>query len=58
MGYFLTTDDVNCDKCKGKCWDSSSNANTQTAALKMFGSIPNKCVNGENGVVHCPYAAK
>lgn len=46
-----------CMECKGTCWKGrNNNAETQKAALEMFGIIPNKCVNGESNKVYCPYA--
>lgn len=45
-----------CEKCKGKYWNSKSQKDTQSAVLKAFGQIANNCVNGEGGVVYCPYA--
>ena len=46
-----------CQKCNGRCWKGpENNAETQKAAMKMFGFIPNNCVNGEGGVIHCPYS--
>ena len=45
-----------CNKCKGSCWDKTNNAATQAAAKKMFGIIPNLCVNEDNGNYKCPNA--
>ena len=45
-----------CHKCQGKCWDKNSQKNTQQNAVKMFGSIPNDCVNNANNTPRCPYA--
>lgn len=46
--------DSHCNQCKGKCWNQNDQSKTQKAAREMFGFIPNKCVNGEGGIVHCP----
>lgn len=43
-----------CKKCKGKHWDPNSQKKTQERVLEEFGIIPNPCVNGEGGVIHCP----
>lgn len=45
-----------CYKCRGTCWDSSSQKKTQENAQNMFGVIPNHCVNSANNVVKCPAA--
>ena len=45
-----------CEKCKGACWNKENNSKTQHAAYNMFGIIPNNCVNGEDGAIHCPYS--
>ncbi len=47
--------DVHCRTCKGSCWDSSSNSKTQKNAIEKFGTIPNNCVIGSDGVSHCPF---
>ena len=47
-----------CESCKGKHWDPNDQAKTQAAVQKEFGQIANNCVNGEGGVVYCPYAKK
>lgn len=47
---------THCTKCKGTCWDASSQKKTQENAMKMFGIIPNNCVNGEHNAVKCPFA--
>ena len=47
---------IYCSQCKGVCWKGvQNNAETQKAALEMFGIIPNNCVNGEGNVIHCPF---
>lgn len=43
-----------CEECKGNCWRDDSKER-QALVLKEFGVIPNKCVNGEGNVIHCPY---
>lgn len=43
-----------CLVCKGKCWNPDSQKATQEAAMKMFGVIPNHCVNSEGNIVMCP----
>lgn len=45
-----------CNTCNGEFWNESDNVVTQAAVKEKFGIIPNNCVNGEGGVVHCPYA--
>lgn len=50
------SEDIYCNQCRGECWNAKDNAATQTAALKKFGIIPNKCVNSCNGKTHCSYA--
>ena len=45
-----------CEICKGKCWDPKSQKNTQENAKKEFGIVPNNCVNGSGGTIHCPAA--
>ena len=57
MGYMpnLFTKDLTCETCKEKCWVAGDNAATQANAMAMFGTTPNKCVNGKGGVIHCPY---
>jgi hypothetical protein len=48
---------VQCRICKGQCWDSKSQVQTQKNAFEKFGYIPNNCVNDSLGSkVHCPYA--
>ena len=47
-----------CKVCKGSCWDSSSQSQTQKNVLQKFGKIQNECVNDSNGRIHCPYAQK
>ena len=54
----ILTKDLFCEKCKGTCWNEINNSRTQSLAYNMFGIIPNNCVNGEGGVIHCPYANK
>ncbi len=54
----ILTKDLYCERCKGTCWNEKDNSKTQNAAYKMFGIIPNNCVNGEGGVIHCPNAKK
>lgn len=49
--YFIGTDF--CSICNGVCWNKNDNFKTQMAARKMFGIIPNKCVNSSIGPV-CP----
>lgn len=45
-----------CNTCRGICWNEKDNIATQVAAYKMFGIIPNKCVNSSTGQQLCPYA--
>lgn len=48
---------IYCEQCKGQCWKGiNKNAETQKAAMKMFGVIPNNCVNPQIGKPLCPYA--
>lgn len=54
----ILTKDLFCEKCKGTCWNEKDNSRTQEDARARFGIIPNNCVNGEGGVIHCPYATK
>lgn len=56
MANNLKSKSIICEQCKGKHWDSSSQAKTQEAVLKEYGQIANNCVNGYGGVVYCPYA--
>lgn len=45
-----------CEECKGSCWKGENkNAETQKAALEMFGIIPNRCVTPQVGKSLCPY---
>lgn len=43
-----------CDKCKGACWDDDQ-SKRQENSYKMFGVIPNKCVDSEIDGPKCPY---
>ena len=43
-----------CRACKGECWNSKNEFQTQQNALKKFGFIPNACVNDSNGRINCP----
>ena len=52
----LTSIDPKCHICGGSCWHGEDQKRTQAEALAKFGIIPNHCVNGEGGVVHCPAA--
>ena len=52
----LKSESTICSQCKGKHWNPNSQKETQESVLKEFGKIANNCVNGEGGVVHCPYA--
>lgn len=45
-----------CAKCQGKYWHPDDQSKTQREVMKNFGIIANNCVNGEGGVVYCPYA--
>lgn len=54
----ILSKDLFCEQCKGRCWDEKNNSKTQRIAYTIFGIIPNNCVNGEGGVIHCPYATK
>ena len=45
-----------CNDCRGKYWDPTSQQLTQANVKKAYGIIANKCVNGEGGIMHCPYA--
>lgn len=45
-----------CKQCKGSCWDPKSQKKTQENARKLFGKLPNNCVNGTDSVVRCPAA--
>ncbi len=45
---------VYCSKCKGSCIRKTS-SETQAAAMKMFGIIPNACVPNLKGINRCPY---
>lgn len=45
-----------CEQCRGKHWNPNSQVETQAAVLAEYGQIANNCVNGEGGVVYCPYA--
>ena len=47
---------VYCEKCRGRHWHKDDNLETQQSAKAEFGIIPNNCVNGNGGVVNCPYA--
>ena len=48
-----------CGQCKGVCWKGDEkNAETQKAAFKMFGIIPNTCVAPQIGKSLCPYRKK
>ena len=55
LSQSLFTIDVHCNACKGCCWDKTSNSKTQENARKKFGIIPNNCVNGSDGIIHCPF---
>lgn len=48
---------VYCSKCKGSCIRKTS-SETQAAAMKMFGIIPNACVPNLKGINRCPYKKK
>lgn len=56
MAINLKSKSIICEQCKGKHWNPNSQAKTQEAVKAEFGQIGNKCVNGEGGVVYCPYA--
>ena len=56
MAINLKSKSLICEKCKGKRWNPNSQKETQAAVMKEFGQIANNCVNGEGGVVYCPYA--
>ena len=43
-----------CIECKGKCYVPGNQAKTQTNARKMFGKLPNPCVDSEGGIPACP----
>lgn len=45
-----------CQICRGRHWHPDSQQQTQASAKAEFGITPNNCVNGANGVVHCPAA--
>lgn len=48
--------DPKCHICNGSCWHGKDQKRTQSDARKKFGTIPNHCVNGENGAIKCPAA--
>ena len=56
MAYSLKSKSTICEECKGKHWDPNSQAKTQASVKAEYGITANKCVNGEGGIVHCPYA--
>lgn len=43
-----------CKKCKGQCYVVGDQAKTQANARKMFGILPNPCVDAEGGFSMCP----
>ena len=49
-----TTIDQKCIKCNGACWDENQ-AERQKNAIKMFGVIPNNCVDSEIDGPRCPF---
>lgn len=52
----LTSISKECHQCKGACWVPNNQSQTQENAKKLFGTIPNKCVNSSNNIVQCPAA--
>lgn len=49
-------ENIYCSKCKARCWVPNNNKKTQQNAIKMFGIIPNNCVNEKNGRPKCSFA--
>lgn len=45
-----------CKNCRGRHWNPNSQQKTQASARAEFGYTPNKCVNGDGGIIHCPAA--
>ncbi len=45
-----------CKQCNGSCWRANNQVATQKKARKMFGVIPNHCINGAENAVRCPAA--
>ena len=43
-----------CYICKGECWHEGDTASTQKAVMEKFGIMPNDCINGADGTIHCP----
>ena len=43
-----------CFKCKGTCYVKGNQAQTFANARKMFGCLPNSCVDAEGGNPACP----
>lgn len=58
MAITLKSKNIICEHCKGKHWNPENQKDTQAAVLAEYGQISNNCVNGEGGVVYCPYATK
>lgn len=52
----LFSEDVLCERCKGRCLHKDNSTATQASAKEMFGIIPNKCVPESDGHLKCPYA--
>lgn len=52
--YSFESVSLNCNKCKGACWDSNS-AKRQENAIQKFGVIPNACVDSQVDGPKCPF---
>lgn len=55
MAKSLKTTDLKCKKCNGVCFDKNQSIR-QANVRKMFGILPNACVDGELDGTKCPYA--
>ena len=51
----LKTTDIKCQKCKGTCFNNDQFIR-QDNVRKMFGTLPNACVDSEMDGTKCPYA--
>lgn len=51
----LKTTDLKCKKCNGVCFNTDQSIR-QANVRKMFGILPNACVDGELDGTKCPFA--
>ena len=49
-----TTISRHCFDCKGTCYVEGNQVQTFANARKMFGCLPNSCVDAEGGIPVCP----